>query len=171
MSRQLWILQFNAGYTVALTRDHPLTVKGKGDWGGFSSGTWKPGEPGSKGSERLRDWEGGGALGCKTGVPKLCAFLVIWSLSFNFDKGSQKAWSQTRLCNLLFFWQWHEGNFVERQGYPLWGELRRGMESQNLPSFSSRAAIATFHAFNLSFGHVCAPLESTFSALTAHGVK
>lgn len=126
MSRQLWMLQFNAGYTVALTRDHPLTVKGKGDWGGFSSGTWKPGEPGSKGSEHLRDWEGGGALGRKTGVPKLCAFLVIWSLSFNFDKGSQKAWSQTRLCNLLFFWQWHEGNFVERQGYPLWGELRKG---------------------------------------------
>ena len=27
------------------------------------------------------------------------------------------------------------------------------------------------HVFNLNLVHVCAPLESVFSALTAHGVK
>lgn len=45
------------------------------------------------------------------------------------------------------------------------------MESQNLPSFFSWLMIAMIHVFILRLVHVCAPLESMISAVTAHGVK
>lgn len=47
-----------------------------------------------------------------------------------------------------------KGAFLERQGYPVRGELRKeGMESQNIPSFSLWSIIAVIHTFNLGLEH------------------